>query len=572
VTFLDEERTSSLPTSGLGRAPGALSRPSRPGNRRQRREYDASVDLRGPLRPAPGLPAPVRFERTLDGGARRFAVALVVLNVTLSGTLLLWVAHQEPSGGRVALVAFALLLAVEMLRLLQNLSLWLFAAVARDPVPVEPATGLRVALLTTIVPSKEPVDVLERTLAAMRRVEHDSAFDVWVLDEEDDPTVRRLATRLGVRHFSRLGRPEWNQPCGPFRSRTKAGNYNAWRAQYEDAYDVVVQLDPDHVPHAQFLRRTLGYFWDPDVAFVVAPQIYGNAGDGFVARAAAAQMYPFHAVVQRGGNGLDAPMLIGTNHVYRVSAWRQIGGYQDSIIEDHLTGLRVQSESNPVTGKPWKAVYTPDVVAVGEAPSTWTDYFNQQKRWARGVWEIACRHSPTLLRRLKPRQAVCYVALQLYYPGLGLVWLFGSLLLAVYLATGVTALSPEASWFLPLWASVNTVQFAMFCWLRRYNLAAHERREIPLNVIVLSAGVAPVYAAAAVGFLLRRRLAFVITAKGALASADSAATFKYHLVWAGALCVLLLVAMAQGFTGPGFFLWAMVGILTTAVPIFVVRR
>ena len=35
-------------------------------------------------------------------------------------------------------------------------------------------------------------------------------------------------------------------------------------------------MDPDHVPQPYFLTRTIGYFRDPDVAFVVAPQVYGN--------------------------------------------------------------------------------------------------------------------------------------------------------------------------------------------------------------------------------------------------------------------------------------------------------
>ena len=36
---------------------------------------------------------------------------------------------------------------------------------ARDPIPVEPDTSLRVAFLTTIVPGKEPIEMAERTLA-----------------------------------------------------------------------------------------------------------------------------------------------------------------------------------------------------------------------------------------------------------------------------------------------------------------------------------------------------------------------------------------------------------------------
>ena len=140
-----------------------------------------------------------------------------------------------------------------------------------------------------------------------------------------------------------------------------------------------------------FLERTLGYFRDPDVAFVVAPQVYGNMYDNWIAHGASVQQYLFSGVVERGGNGLDAPLLIGTNHLYRPAAWAQIGGYQDSIIEDHLTSMRIHGSVNPATDRKWKGVYTPDVLAIGEGPTSWSDYFNQQKRWSYGIWEILLR-------------------------------------------------------------------------------------------------------------------------------------------------------------------------------------
>src|SRR5262249_57729737 len=112
---------------------------------------------------------------------------------------------------------------------------------------------------------------------------------------------------------------------------------------------------------------------DPDVAFVVAPQVYGNMYDNWIAHGASQQQYLFSGVVERGGNGLNAPLLIGTNHLYRPCAWAQIGGYQDSIIEDHLTSMTVQGTTNPATGRRWKGGYTPDVVAAGGGPTPWAE-------------------------------------------------------------------------------------------------------------------------------------------------------------------------------------------------------
>jgi hypothetical protein len=221
---------------------------------------------------------------------------------------------------------------------------------------------------------------------------------------------------------------------------------------------------------------------------------------------------------------------------------------------------------NPETGKGWKAIYTPDVLAVGEGPSTWTDYFNQQKRWARGTCDVIRQHSPSLLRRLSPRQKLAYAALQAYYPGVALTWLFGNGLMTLALVGGIMPLPRNAAWLLPLWASINLGQYGLILFLRQFNLAEHERRELALNAIVLTAVTGPVYAAAAVGAVLRRRLSFVVTGKGALANRDGPATFKYHFCW----LMLTLSGLLVAWKGHGIVasaVWAGLAVTWAGLPV-----
>ncbi|MFF0204541.1 glycosyltransferase family 2 protein [Streptomyces sp. NPDC005017] len=466
-----------------------------------------------------------------------------------------------------ARIGFCLVIAVEMIKIVQAVAIWVFAFRAKDPIPMVPPEGLRVAMLTTIVPSKEPMAVVQQTLRAMLEVERwGCTVDVWILDEGNDPAVRQMAARLGIHHFSRKGRPEYNQQSGSFRARTKAGNHNAWRAEHENDYDVVAQMDPDHVPLPCFLERTLGYFHDPDTAFVVAPQVYGNAYDNWVAHGASVQQYLFSSIVERGGNGLDAPLLIGTNHLYRVTAWQQIGGYQDSIIEDHLTSMRIHGTLNPATGNGWKGVYTPDVVAVGEGPTTWTDYFNQQKRWAYGIWEI--KLSPRLRQdiRLRPRQRLLYGLVQFYYPSVAMSLTLGTLATALYMLLGVSSIQlPGLPWLL-LWSAGMAGSFAMWLWLRRFHLAEHERREIGMAGILLALFAGPVYIAAAANALLRRPLAYVVTAKGELRSQESLRTFRLHLMWALLAGCLLIVSFLDQHDYTALRIWTLLALTAGSAP------
>ena len=261
-----------------------------------RRHYVGTATAAGPLEPVAADGEPVRYRLVTSPAERVVLTLLVLLNAATAAVFIGWLLLPQHIPGytgdlhavplTIARVGFVLVVAVELIRLLQNFAVWMYAFHAKDPIPVDPPTGWRVAMLTTIVPSKEPIEIVERTLRKMCEVAYLGQVDVWILDEGDDPEVNAMAARLGVHHFSRKGRPEYNQPDGEFRANTKAGNHNAWRAEHERRYDIVAQMDPDHVPLPCFLQRTLGFFRDPDVAFVVAPQVYGNMYDNWIAHGA----------------------------------------------------------------------------------------------------------------------------------------------------------------------------------------------------------------------------------------------------------------------------------------------
>jgi cellulose synthase/poly-beta-1,6-N-acetylglucosamine synthase-like glycosyltransferase len=252
-----------------------------------------------------------------------------------------------------ALVMLCSIYAIEGFRLVNVTTLGLATALARDPVPMRAEPGSRVAFLTTMVPSKEPIEMVRRTLEAALRIRHDGVFHVWLLDEGDDPEVREMYAELGVHHSSRRGVEQWNQPRGSFKAKTKHGNYNSWLEEHGSAYDVWLSVDTDHVPLPSFAERMLGYFRDPDVAFVVGPQVYGNY-DNFVTKSAESQQFVFHGLIQRMANFFRCPMFVGTNNAVRIAGLREIGGLRDSITEDMATSLTWHSARNPLIGKRWK--------------------------------------------------------------------------------------------------------------------------------------------------------------------------------------------------------------------------
>jgi cellulose synthase/poly-beta-1,6-N-acetylglucosamine synthase-like glycosyltransferase len=442
---------------------------------------------------------------------------------------------------------------------------------ARDPVPVRPPAGQRVAFLTTIVPQAESLDLVRPTLEAALKIRHEGELDVWLLDEGDDPDVRRMCAELGVNHFSRRGVERWNQQGGPHRARSKHGNYNAWLDAHGDRYDFMLGVDPDHVPLPNFAERFLGYFRDPDVAFVVGPQVYGNY-QGFVVRSAESQQFLFHSLLQRAGNCSRTPMLVGTNNALRLTALRQVGGFQDSITEDMATSLVLHTTRNPETARRWTSVYTPDVVAVGEGPASFTDYFSQQDRWSRGTDEVLVRRFWRMAHRLGPRSLLHYLLLTCYYPTAAIAWILGAVNAILYFALGAGGVVVPAHLWLMLYVDAAALQVGLYFFNRRHNVSPHEKKgSAGVEGMLISALSAPIYAASLAAVALRRSRGFVTTPKGDASTRDTAITFRKHLLWALVFGVPLLFSFLLGHHHFSMRAWSFASLVVCLLPVAIWR-
>ncbi|MDQ8702045.1 cellulose synthase catalytic subunit [Streptomyces sp. LHD-70] len=543
-------------------------------------DYDTHSTLAGPLtEPASGDGGGyrVQYTRLLSSEPHRIrAVLLMTLAPVLTGLLLVylvWPTHwtRREGGDRwlmgldvTMLVAIGL---IELFMLVNVVSIAHATLVARDPIPVTPEPGTRVAFLTTYVPGKEPLSMVRATLEGATRIRHTGQLDVWLLDEGDNGDAKALCAELGVRHFSRRGVPEWNREKGVHKSRTKHGNYNAWIAMHGDGYDFFASVDTDHVPLPNFLERMMGYFRDPDVAFVVGPQVYGNY-DTAVTKAAESQQFLFHALIQRAGNCYRAPMFVGTNNAVRIAAVKQVGGLYDSITEDMATGFELHRTKNPRTGRHWRSVYTPDVLAVGEGPASWTDFFTQQLRWSRGTYETVIKQYWRAPFRMPPGRFFNYSLMLVYYPMTAVNWTLGILSCFLFLWFGASGTQVAASIWLMLYSDAAALQVGMYLWNRRHNVSPHEPEGSGgLAGMAMSALSAPIYAKSLGAAILRRPCKFVVTPKGNDSSPDRLLTFRVHLAWAALLFVSLAASLFLGHSHAAMRTWSILGLVISLAPV-----
>ncbi|MDN3024915.1 cellulose synthase catalytic subunit [Streptomyces sp. S.PB5] len=545
-------------------------------------DYDTHSRLAGPLTEPSADEYRVQYASLLAREPHRIrAVLLMTLAPILTGALLVylvWPTHWvEREGGDEWMVGLdiTMLIAIGLIELFMVVNVASVAhatLVARDPVPVTPEPGTRVAFLTTYVPGKEPLEMVRATLEGATKITHTgpgSVLDVWLLDEGDDEQAKALCTELGVRHFTRNGVPEWNRPKGVHKACTKHGNYNAWIAMHGDEYDFFASVDTDHVPLPNFLERMMGYFRDPDVAFVVGPQVYGNYHHP-VTKAAESQQFLFHALIQRAGNRYRAPMFVGTNNVVRIAAVKQIGGLYDSITEDMATGFELHRHRNPATRRHWRSVYTPDVLAVGEGPASWTDFFTQQMRWSRGTYETLFKQYWKAPFTMPPGRLFSYTMMLVYYPMTAVNWFLGILSCVLFLWFGASGTQVAASVWLMLYSDAAALQIGLYLWNRRHNVSPHEPQGSGgLAGMAMSALSAPIYLKSFGEALVRRPSRFVVTPKGDGASPDRLLTFRIHLFWATVLVTSLAASVVLNHTHIAMRTWAVLATAISLAPVAV---
>lgn len=449
--------------------------------------------------------------------------------------------------------------------IVMNVLKWAIASHIKDRPKKRPAAGLKVAFITTFVPSSESIDLLERTLPAMVAVKY--PHDTWLLDEGNSRRVREVCKKYGVRYFSRKHKPHYNTDSGKFVAKTKGGNHNSWHDAHGHKYDYVAQIDTDFVPRSDFLTKTLGYFKDPKVAFVGTPQIYGNT-DSMIARGAAQQTYSFYGSTLRGLYGMDTTLLIGANHVIRTKALEGVGHYTAHITEDLFTGMKLHANG-------WKSVYVHEPLAIGEGPTTWSAYFNQQMRWAYGCVDILLRHSLGLLRKMNRRQRVYYFFLQQHY-FTGVAMALGLVGLTLYFGFGVSTAEMNIESLLGTYIPVLIALEAMELWLQKYNIRPKQERGFLWSGRLVNIAVWPIFFMATIAAIRGKRLTYKVTPKGVERDArqslvDSIHLFAPHIIL-GLYCLALLASsLLTGRHSSIMVFWATCSFILLSLIPFVLR-
>jgi cellulose synthase/poly-beta-1,6-N-acetylglucosamine synthase-like glycosyltransferase/glycosyltransferase involved in cell wall biosynthesis len=431
---------------------------------------------------------------------------------------------------------FAVWSTLMIIAIINQLGRWFLLPLMKRPPMVAAPPHLKTAVITTFAPRVEALEMLKNTVIALVNIEY--PHDTWVLDEDDDTRVKEVCQELGARHFSRKALTHYQEPEGRFKSHSKHGNVNAWLfAIGFDRYDFITSFDPDHIPQKNFLHKVLGFFTDPRVGYVQAPQAYYNQQASFVARGGAEETYDYYSCVQMAAYGAGYPIIVGCHNTHRTSALRQVGGFAPHDADDlMLTSLYRNHD--------WKGVYIPEILARGLTPVDWASYLRQQRRWARSVIDLKLWHYPRLSANLSPASKVMNLLHGLNYFHKSVTIAVALLLLLHMLSSGIHLEGLFSGLATPFVALLGALQLGE--WYRqKFFLDRFSERGIAWRAWFLQFAKWPVMLLAIFDGVTKRRFPYQVTNKSA--SPQSASLlFLPNILLIALICLACLAGYLSG--------------------------
>lgn len=387
----------------------------------------------------------------------------------------------------------------------------------------------------------EPVDIVEETVRAAKNMFYPN-FNVHVLNDgyvagkENWRDIEALANRLDVHCITRT-----------VAGGAKAGNIN--NALKLTKEPLVAIFDADHVPHPDFLEKTVQYFTSNKVAFVQTPQFYKNFATNYLTRSSWEQQELFFGPICKGKNRLNAATMCGTNMVIARHALDEVGGmYTESIAEDFVTGLFMHA-------KGYRSVYVPQVLAEGLATEDLLSYSKQQFRWARGALDVIFRHNPLFMRGLTMAQKIQYLASASFFLS-GVVVAIDAALPLIFFYSGAVPIQVSGM--------ILAAVFIPYIFLTLYCIQRSSNFTFTFSSLGFAIGAFNIHLRALAAAALRQKSAFSITPKQA-ERGNFLPLVKWHLIYIAAVAVGIPFSMyREGLSSSliNNIAWSMLNIVT----------
>jgi cellulose synthase/poly-beta-1,6-N-acetylglucosamine synthase-like glycosyltransferase len=232
----------------------------------------------------------------------------------------------------------------------------------------------------------EPPDMLIQTIKSLEAIDY-PALDIVVIDDNTpdpeswNPVEEYCRDRPRVRFFHVDDLPGF-----------KAGGLNYLLREHTPSdVELIGVIDADYLVDPEYLRAVVGYFADPNLAFLQTPQDYRDyEGNAYLTACYDAYRY-FFAESMPSRNDRNSIIFAGTMGLIRRSMLEELGGWAEwCITEDAEMSLRMLARG-------WSGLFVGRSFGKGIMPLTFGALKSQRFRWCFGGIQILRRHARLLI-------------------------------------------------------------------------------------------------------------------------------------------------------------------------------
>ena len=279
--------------------------------------------------------------------------------------------------------------------------------------------------IAVIVPTyKEPMKVLKKTLKSILEINYRGKVIIVLSNDYNTKAQVQKIEKMMV-SLSR----HWNENIKKLRETddsyanakrdlhlihtqphkdAKAGNLNqasGFLRKYYPEIDLVLTQDADEIVHPEILDAVIGYFSEPNIAFVQTIKHSKTAkGDPF-----GNKDYMWYLRSAPAREATESMFACGSGVVWRLSAVESINGFATwNLVEDLTTSYNLVSNG-------WKSRYHFEQLSEGLAPEDLANFIKQRGTWALDNLRIFFWDNPVFKKGLSFRQRLGFIEPSLFY-------------------------------------------------------------------------------------------------------------------------------------------------------------
>jgi cellulose synthase/poly-beta-1,6-N-acetylglucosamine synthase-like glycosyltransferase len=276
--------------------------------------------------------------------------------------------------------------------------------------------------------SNEPPAIVKATLDSISNLDYPN-FEVIVVD--NNTALQELWMPIRD-HCEKLG-PKFRFFHEEVMLGAKAEALNYALTKTDPRAQIIGVIDSDHIVHPGFLKATVSYFKNPQVAVVQIPQDWRKDFDprSFLKSCYLVYRY-FFTIMMRSCNEYNASSFMGTLGLVRKKVLEEIKGWnEECVTEDIELGLRI----HPLG---YSTIYIHQSFGGGVMPFRFRSLRSQRIRWVFGNMQTIRKNFKKLFlpSSLNFLQRISYLAAltiwfnNLFIPtflllGIGMAYLFG---------------------------------------------------------------------------------------------------------------------------------------------------